>query len=353
VSETLRGLTFREGGWVLLVAGFVVLSITAWAIAPAVLRLTDHAPGDGATLESYAFDLADLRMPHEQIVPAMARRDLAPAMHDPSAISLEEVELRNRGQRSPYLVGDDLVVGVVVGGEARAYPLHVLHVHEIINDQLGGLPVAITWHWPSGSVGVFERTLDGVPIALGNSGLAGNGGMLLYPIAGEVGNEQLICQMTGAAISGAPATLQPLMHDVVSWRRWQEEHADTTAISPDPSYKKRYRKASPNLYFRTSEIYFPADPMPVGDRLPAKAPVMSVVVDGATRVYAIDELVEAAGDTGTVVDRLGEVDLIFHVEEHPLSASVRTADGEAVPSRRALWFACHAHLRERDIWSPN
>ncbi len=353
MSETPRGLTFREGGWVLLVAGFVVLSITAWAIAPAVLRLTDHAPGDGATLESYAFDLADLRMPREQIVPAMARRDLAPAMHDPPAISLEEVELRNRGQRSPYLVENDLVVGVVVGGEARAYPLHVLHVHEIINDQIGGLPVAITWHWPSGSVGVFERTLDGVPIALGNSGLAGNGGMLLYPIDQKVGGEQLICQMTGATISGVAASLQPLLHDVISWRRWQEAHPDTTTIAPDPSYKKRYRKASPNLYFKTSEVYFPADPMPLGDRLAAKVAVMSVVIDGATRIYAIEELADAAGDTGTVVDRLGEVDLVFQVERHPLSASVRTAAGEAVSSRRSLWFACHAHLGGRDIWSPN
>ena len=52
-------LTFRNGGWVLAMAGAAVLGITTWAILPAVLRLTDHAPGDNTTIESYEFDLSN------------------------------------------------------------------------------------------------------------------------------------------------------------------------------------------------------------------------------------------------------------------------------------------------------
>ena len=43
------------------------------------------------------------------------------------------------------LAADGRVLGVVVGGEARAYSLELMNVHEIINDHLGGLSVAATW----------------------------------------------------------------------------------------------------------------------------------------------------------------------------------------------------------------
>ena len=53
-------LTFQSGGWVLALLGIVILSIITWAVAPAVLRLGNHGPGDGSTVESYEFDLSNL-----------------------------------------------------------------------------------------------------------------------------------------------------------------------------------------------------------------------------------------------------------------------------------------------------
>ena len=44
-----------------------------------------------------------------------------------------------------WLSGRDLVVGVELGGDSRAYPVATLSRHEIVNDTVGGQPIAVTW----------------------------------------------------------------------------------------------------------------------------------------------------------------------------------------------------------------
>ena len=53
------------------------------------------------------------------------------------------------------------VLGVVVNGEARAYPQQILNVHEVINDTLGGVPIAVTYSPWCASAKVFDRRLEG------------------------------------------------------------------------------------------------------------------------------------------------------------------------------------------------
>ena len=44
--------------------------------------------------------------------------------------------------KAPWVRDDMRVLGVVLNGEARAYPLSIMQVHELANDVLGGVPVA-------------------------------------------------------------------------------------------------------------------------------------------------------------------------------------------------------------------
>ena len=236
------------------------------------------------------------------------------------------------------VVSKDLVVGIDIHGETRAYPLHFLDVHEIINDTLGEVPIAIIWHWPSGHLAVFERTLDSTVLQFANSGLAGNGGMLFYPLQDEMGNEQLFASMLGAAVTGNPAVLTPVPHDVVSWKRWHDEHPESTLLGPEEKLKKRYRKASPNLYFRTDQIYFPTNSMP-SDGTDPKTLVIAVSSGGTEQVFSLPKLLDALGDGGEALLNIGETDIVLRVDAHPLCATVRTSTGEPVISTRALWFA--------------
>ena len=342
MSEQPVRLTFRNGGWVLLMTGIVLAGIMVWAIAPAALRLTSMPPGDNQTIESYAFDLSNLQIDRELVVPAMRHRNMSPVVTDPKILSPEEIVQRNNSIRDPLVVSKDLVVGVEIGGESRAYPLHFLHVHEIVNDTLGGTPIAIVWHWPSGHLAVFERTIDSNVVSFANSGLSGNGGMLFYPLQEKIGNERLFASMLEKSVTGEDVTLTPVPHDVVSWKNWFAEHPDTTSLAPNEQLKKRYRKASPELYFLTEVIYFPTSPMPQDEANP-KTPVIAVSIDGIERVYAIPSLLKLADDNGRVTDLFGNNTLIFTIEENPITASIRTEDGQRVHTNRSLWFAWHAN----------
>lgn len=332
-------------------AGAAVIGITAWAILPAVLRLTDHAPGDNTTIESYEFDLSNLQIDRESIVPAMQHRNMAPVLNLPEILSPEQVLERNSVHLNPYLVSNDLVVGITVQGESRAYPLHVLHVHEIINDVLGDQPIAVTWHWPSGHVAVYARNVGEREMQFANSGLAGNGGMLIYDKQELVGGEQLFSTMLGSSISGTPVQLEPIAHDVVSWKTWNEMHPDSTVIASIKQLKKRYRKGDPKIYFLTETIYFPSSPMPVDGNDP-KTVIIAIPTDAGHMVYAISELLERADDNGIVQVNIDGAKVTITVNKAPLYAMLRDDKGSVVQSQRSLWFAWYGNHPNDKLSKP-
>lgn len=63
--------------------------------------------------------------------------DAIPAIHDPELVPVRDV--------GEDLDEDDKVIGIVLDGEARAYPVRVLSAHEIVNDEIHGRPIAVTW----------------------------------------------------------------------------------------------------------------------------------------------------------------------------------------------------------------
>ena len=76
---------------------------------------------------------ADLRP--EEIVTVLPK-DAIPAILSPS---FEE------GKKVSWLGAKDFVVGVEIAGDSRAYPVPTLSRHEIVNDKVGGIPIAVTW----------------------------------------------------------------------------------------------------------------------------------------------------------------------------------------------------------------
>ena len=66
-------------------------------------------------------------------------RDHFPVFDDPELLSPEEAE------RVGAVRADDLIIGIEHDGEAKAYPVPILGVHELGNDTIGGIPVAVSW----------------------------------------------------------------------------------------------------------------------------------------------------------------------------------------------------------------
>ena len=341
MSEPEAKLTVKDGGWVLILLAIVIIAIISWAVLPAILGLGNHSAGDGKSIDSYLFDMNGYALPLESTVPAMQHRDMSPVLQDPEIFSPEEIAASNQSKRDKYIVSGDLVVGVEIGGEERAYPLHVLNVHEVINDTVGGVPITVYWNWPSGHVSVFNRTIENEPQNFGVSGLSGNGTMLLYIDSQQEGGEQLWSIMKHASVSGDPHTLEQIPHEVTSWGNWSEQHPNTTAVAPVEQFKKRYRKGDPKTYFLNDTIYFPTSPEPNTTIHPKTIVIVLPTTEGFTAI-PMQWLVEQStdGEVQLVVD--GQ-EILFEVENSPLCAVARNTNGELLPSQRALWFTWYAN----------
>jgi hypothetical protein len=354
MSEQNIRLTFRGGGWVLALLAFVILAIIAWAIAPAVLRIGNHAPGDGTTVASYKFDLSNTQLDEDTLVAVMQHRDMSPVLTNPAILSVEELALKNFNKRNQFLVSGDLVVGVELNGETRTYPMHMLNVHEIVNDTLGDVPIVVYWNWPSGYAGVYERVIAGNDVTFGISGLSGNGVMLMYPTGDTIGGEQLFSPMLGKGVTGKRVQLKPITHEVTSWKDWFSDNPQTTCIAPNDQFKKRYRKGDPRQYFLNDTIYFPVSEMP-NDSVNPKTDVIvlrSANSTGDDVVYAILDLVDVAGEDGEVtIDVLGNP-ITFTVGTAPLFAVARDASGITLPTQRSLWFTWFANHPDAVIETP-
>lgn len=342
MAENNIRLTVRGGGWVLILLGFVLLAMLSWALAPAILRMGNHAPGDGATIESYEFDLSNLRINRETIIPSMQHRNMSPVLHNPIVMSSDVLKQKIETGRDPFLVSNDLVIGVSINGKHRAYPMHMLDVHEIVNDTLGGVPIVVTWHWPSGHASVYERSVNGEELSFANSGLAGNGGLLMYSDEEQTGDEQLFSPMLGLSVSGERTSLTPVAHELVTWKQWEKQHPKTTSIMPDEQLKKRYRKANPASYFMVDTIYFPASPMPQDGTNP-KTPVLAIHTQGGYHLYNIAELDSIADENKEIHTTIDGAKATITVGNNPLWATVKDESGNPIQSQRALWFAWFAN----------
>ena len=261
-----------RGAW--WVAAAVVLFFVLVAVVQIghVLRSRDReVVGDGRDPASYGFDLTSLTVPRDFLAAAMPKDTLTPLVVM-RRLQPDQVDSLNRAERGKYLVGDDVVVGVIVGGVARAYPVRVLAWHEVVNDTLGGLPVAVCWHPLSGAAVVLDRRHGREIIELGVSGLVWNSHHLLYNRRPDAVGESLWVPLLTRAVAGLAAgdTLAVIPSALVSWRDWRTAMPHTTVPYPDPEMRAAYKRDPYGSYASGDVIRFPLRdlaPLPAGQRL--------------------------------------------------------------------------------------
>lgn len=127
------------------------------------------------------------------------------------------------------LPDDELVIGLSINGDARAYPAGILYTRELVNDTVGGTPVLVSWCPRCYTALVHERRIDGTPAVFGNQGALYRGAMTWYDHAsGSVWSQPL-----GAAIAGPRRgqTLRLLPSQLTTWQAWREAHPATLALT--------------------------------------------------------------------------------------------------------------------------
>lgn len=341
MADKSRRLDWRSGGWLLLLMMVLVLAVVVWRVLP-LLGKSSRAIGDGLNIESYGFSLDDLNVPRDLIVAAGFPKDGMPALVDPGAMPGSGVVPLNESRRGKYIVTSDRVVGVVLGGEARAYPVRLLNWHEVINDTLGGIPIAVTYHPLCDSVVVFDRRVGDEVLEFGVSGLLFNSNQLLFDRRTDPAEESLWSQLLGRAVTGPAAlagrTLDVLPSSVARWDRWLALYPETTVIDPDPDLVKRYERNPYGNYYLTGQPRFPVEPLPPDGEEKLMQPMVFVETADDSWMQA---LTAESAATGEWSEPLPGVRFLAETDGVTTTFVVEAEPGTRVV--HSLWFAWYAH----------
>ena len=167
--------------------------------------------------------------------------------------------------QATYLAGNEKVFGVVINGDARAYPYRIMDWHEMLNDVVGGVPVTLAYCTLCGSGILFDsipegtHQLAGQPLSFGSSGLLYRSNKLMYDQA----TNSLWNQFTGKPAVGtlANADLKLNARPIVTttWKEWLATHPDTGVLDVNTGYDRNYQTGTPyHDYFASPDLLFPA-----------------------------------------------------------------------------------------------
>ena len=147
-----------------------------------------------------------------------------PSLDSPKMIAAADAE---------YLRDDDLVFGVEIDGDARAYPLRIMGWHEMFNDVIGGVAVALAYCTLCGSGILYESKVPGreSPLVFGSSRLLYRSNKLMFDWA----TKSLWNQFTGRPVVGPlveadiELALRPVA--ITDWRRWRTRHPASRVLA--------------------------------------------------------------------------------------------------------------------------
>lgn len=330
-------------------------TVLNWQHAGSFCNSTAHA-----AMRQNGFELDGALVPAEQILKGGVNRDEIAALSMPDVIDAEELAEINfdleRGRHGSFLRPDQRVVGVLINGEARAYGVNLLTVHEIVNDVVGGVPLAVVYCPLCDSVVVFDRRVEGEILEFGVSGLLYNSNVLMYNRTDDE-EESLWSQLQARAVTGPHAargsSLQILPAQLLDWAGWLDRHPQTgLAYQSTEVTGQDYSQNPYDSYFEEAKLMFPAWPM-----LPKNSPLHQM-----NRIIAVDNgdgwMVFPVKDLQRVLTENNWVeleDVVFSLGPAPPGSDLKQiavdpVAGSTVRIAYSFWFSWYAMHPDSEIF---
>lgn len=286
------------------------------------------------------FDIRNIKVPIENILWGGVRKDGIPALTEPRLSFWTKTPLADPKSR---------VIGVVVNGEARAYPINILDQHEIVNDILGGRPIAVVYCPLCDSASVVDRRLNGKEYQFGVSGMLYHSNVLLY----DRTDHALWSQVGFMAITGPNAgkRLQSLDGWQISTLEVFGRQYPRAAVISDTGLKRDYSQSIYADYFATDNVYPQFANFQLDRRMLNKTPIIGVKLGELTRAYPLSELAKLKGKV--LADQIGRDQAI---------KLALTADGGAIriiqipPQAQVIhtfWFAWAAFYPDTQVYQSS
>ncbi len=251
----------------------------------------------------------------EEIVWGGVTKDGIPALLNPTHIGPHEAD---------YLLDDELIFGVQINGDARAYPLRILDWHEMFNDVVGGVHVALAYCTLCGSGILYETRVPDreQPFVFGSSGFLYRSNKLMY----DQQTHSLWNQFTGRPVvgplTGSGIELKARPVTITSWKNWLDRNPDTKVLSLATGHDRDYTPGAPyGTYFASPNLMFPA--LTTDTRLKPKDYVFALRGSENEKSWPL-----AAFAGGAVInDSVGDLDVVLIGDAATRTVRAYDADG--------------------------
>ncbi len=238
-----------------------------------------------------------------------------------------------------------VVFAVVINGDARAYPKHIMEVHEMVNDTLGGRRIGMPYCTLCGSAQAYftDAVPDGVETpVLRTSGLLARSNKVMYDLITGSAFDTFL----GSALSGplreADVMLEPVTVVTTTWGEWKAAHPETTIVAEDGGIGRSYDLNPLRGRDDNGPIF------PVGDvdpRLPVQEQVLGVVTPAGQAVAFAADAARTALEGGATVSLEG-IELLL--DGGGLRAT--TTAGIDLSTHQAFWFAWSQFRPDTLVW---
>lgn len=251
----------------------------------------------------------------DEVVWGGVKRDGIPPLRSPNMISANEAEYLNDG---------DIVFGVYINGEAKAYPKRILAWHEFFQDNIGGAEIAGVYCTLCGTVIAYDRNYGDEIFDLGTSGFLYRSNKLMYDKA----TYSLWSTIEGRPVIGplAEQDITLTTHPVVTttWGSWKKLHPNSKVLSLQTGYDRNYAEGEAYKdYFNTDALMFP---VPLQDgRLKNKQEVMVVRVPGYQKdpvAFSVEDLKPNA----IVHEKINGQNVVILCDEHGVTRAFGSGD---------------------------
>lgn len=257
--------------------------------------LPNESPPTGANFE-FKTDWSRHCVPYNQILSGGPPKDGIPAISAPKFVSVI--------QANTWIKPVEPVIFVQVGDDARAYPIQIFIWHEIVNDTVGGVPIAVTFCPLCNTAIAYERTVNGRVLDFGTTGRLRFSNLLMYDRQTESWWQQAIGQAIIGKFTGTKLVPRPAA--IISWATFKAAHPDGRVLSRDTGYDRSYGQNPYAGYDNVNQSPFLYQGPTISGKLRPMARVLIVVLNGEAVAYPFDALQRVH----VVNDTVGNTDVV-------------------------------------------
>ena len=267
----------------------------ATPVPSATLALNPDEPPPAGAQSQFKTDFSKHSVPYGDILSGGPPKDGIPAIDEPKFVSVDEADA--------WLEPVEPVVYFQLGDDARAYPIQILMWHEIVNDTVDGVPVAVTFCPLCNTAIAFERTIDGQPTTFGTTGRLRFSNLIMYDRATETWWQQATGEAIAGELTGRRLTFLPA--SIIAWADFKAVHLNGKVLSRDTGYPRDYGSNPYAGYDNVNNPPFLYRGPETPGTLPAVARVLTLDLNGEAVAYPYDVLQQV----NVVNDSVGETDV--------------------------------------------